>query len=302
MGMPASPSQGYVGMPGIPAYSQGAPGYPPAFGQAAPPSQGYPGQGYPGVPAMSAYPGAPGTPAMYAPPPGALLPPVRERRTGLVVGILALVVALLAAIGGVAILTSSHHTAAPLSPSAAATASAASGPGVILNDPMTANNHGWPDDDTHCTFEADGYHIIDSYICYAPVGLLTDATIQVRAEQLQGPLDAGYGFALRRTSEGDEYYFVINAGDWTFQKCIDKQCVPIVDWTANSAIRGGLHASNTLKVQMRGSQFTFYVNGTQVGSASDTTYSEGKVGLAGANGATADVLFTQVLITKDSNG
>ena len=43
---------------------------------------------------------------------------------------------------------------------------------------------------------------------------------------------------------------------------------------------GDAHARVTLDIVVNGSQFTFYANGQQIGSASDATYSAGTAGIA----------------------
>jgi hypothetical protein len=49
---------------------------------------------------------------------------------------------------------------------------------------------------------------------------------------------------------------------------------------------GDAHALMTLDVVVNGVNFTFYVNGNQVGSAIDTTYKQGTVGIALDSGGT----------------
>ena len=56
------------------------------------------------------------------------------------------------------------------------------------------------------------------------------------------------------------------------------------DYTPNSALTVGLNISVTLGVLVKGSHFTFYINGKQIGEADDTTFTSGRVGLAGASG------------------
>jgi hypothetical protein len=70
-----------------------------------------------------------------------------------------------------------------------------------------------------------------------------------------------------------------------------------VPFTANKAIKRGLNATNTLEVKAQGSLFTFFVNGTQVGHATDATIATaGKCGLAGNDGI--EVVFTNFSLTR----
>lgn len=298
-GQPAPPSQGYPGAPAYPPNSgayppgaYGAPGYGQGFGQVAQPSQNQPPY-QPGMPIYQAAPMATMSPASV------YLPPVRQRRTGVTIAIVALIVAFMIAGAGAAFLALSQA-----SPStASSTTPGIPDASVILSDPLTANTNGWTDDGAHCTFKSDGYHIIGGYLCYAPVGDLTNVTAQVHAQLRSGAMTEGFGMALRRVSKGNEYVFLINGdGHWTFIRCVNAKCANIVNWTPANAIHSGQNAANTLKVQMDGSQFHFYVNGTLVGSATDATFPSGQVGVVGAAGTNTDVVFTQMLITKNGNG
>lgn len=274
-GPPALTSQGD-------SYPQG---YAPAPGQSPPFSPSYPGN------VDMPPPPAPGT---YAPPLGPLSAPVPKRPPWLVVGLVSLVALLLVAGSGVAYVL--HQQAGSTTPTVSPSSVTA-----ILSDPLTANVNGWTVN-SHCQFGTDGYHIIGNQTCFAPVGNLTDATVQVQAELLKGSMGVGYGIALRRMSNDSEYFFLVSGrGIWSFQELENYNFLYLVKWTANAAILGGLNRPNLLKVTMHGSQFDFYVNGVQVGSASDTTYRDGLVGLSssgyGLAGGTSDVVFTHLLIT-----
>lgn len=280
---PAPPTMpGYGAQPGYPYPAPG--GYPP-----------YPGYGpYPGY---SPYPGYPGQPS------AAYLPPAPKRHTGVIVLVVALVALLLIACGGAAVLALNAAAFGPSAatsafPAANATATTQAANSVIFTDPLTSNANGWAND-THCTFKSDGYHVHDGYICIAPVGTLYDATVQVQAELLAGQGNQAYGLVFRLASHGNDYHFGIDGyGHWVFYKCVNDTCANIIDWTANSAIHAGVRSSNTLKVTMKGSQFDFYANGTHLGSATDSTFTGGRVGITGVSGTSSDVLYTNMLITQ----
>jgi serine/threonine protein kinase len=65
---------------------------------------------------------------------------------------------------------------------------------------------------------------------------------------------------------------------------------------ASGGTIGDTHAQMTLDVVANGSNFTFYVNGKQVGSASDSTYAQGTVGIALDSGGTV-IISNFVLYT-----
>jgi hypothetical protein len=177
-------------------------------------------------------------------------------------------------------------------------------PTVIYSTSLAGTQTGWAND-THCTPMADGYHINDGYICFAPAGSLTDSDITVSVKQISGPTTYPYGIAFRigsGASETQHYEFDIDGNSkWVLIACPTSinSCTEKVPFTANSSIRGGLNAANQLEVRAVGAHFDFFVNGTQVGQTDDTTLTSGQVGLAGANNGA--VVFTNLVITQPAS-
>lgn len=309
-GFPPSPQNPYG------SYGQPVPSAPPTgYGQPAAPSQPY-GQPYSqpygqpygyGQPAAPSYPMAPGT---GYPPPGypqqPLAPlPERKSRTGLIVGIIVAVVVVLALCSGGTLLA---LRSLAQTPSAAETVTAASGTAtpaasptppqtVIYTNTFASDDAAWLDEPGHCFLKSDGYHVTNTWACYAPVGVQTDVNISVKAEQISGPTNWPYGIIFRRASLGNSYQFMVDSnGEWVFFKCVSDSCKPLVDYTANSVIRGGLNTPNTLEVHISGSHFDFFVNGTKVGSSDDTAFTSGKVGLVATKNV--DAAFTDLVIAR----
>ena len=69
----------------------------------------------------------------------------------------------------------------------------------------------------------------------------------------------------------------------------------LVHLTADSSIQTGANASNDLQVVALGPQFTFFVNGTQVGQSSDSTFTAGEWGIDN-NSTNGEVIYTNVLV------
>lgn len=173
-----------------------------------------------------------------------------------------------------------------------------SGTNVLFSDPLTSNANGWASD-AHCFFQDNTYHIKDNFLCYAPAGNFSDANITVQAKQVAGSLRYGYGIVFRRTSTGNWYKFDIDGNSqWAFFKSVKGTETAIVDFAPSPAINGGLNTVNTLKVQAKGSHFEFFVNGTDVGGADDTTFTSGLSGLAA--GGPIEVAYTNFEITAAS--
>jgi hypothetical protein len=108
----------------------------------------------------------------------------------------------------------------------------------------------------------------------------------VEATQLEGPLDNGYGMVFRANPDTDDFYLFEVSGDgfvW-IGRCsagCEGEVVPLVGdgWVESSAVRTGLNQTNTLRAQAEGGNLIFSVNGQEVGRVSDTTLSEGDIGL-----------------------
>ena len=87
---------------------------------------------------------------------------------------------------------------------------------------------------------------------------------------------------LRRPSTGNYYSFYIDSNSkWGFSKHVNNTRTDVIPYQFNAAIKGGLNVKNTLLVRMKGSHFDFYINGTKVGQADDSTYTSGLSGLFG---------------------
>jgi hypothetical protein len=171
------------------------------------------------------------------------------------------------------------------------------GPTVLYQNTLTSATDGWPNNQ-NCFFRSDGYHIKGNYYCVAPIGNQANVDIKVQVIQLSGPTVNPYGLVFRGIENQSHYDFDIDSnGKWAFYSCDDikKQCTAVVDVTANAAIQGGLNTSNTLEVQAKGSHFTFFVNGVQVGTADDTSYATGEIALAGTG---SEVVFRDLTIIR----
>jgi hypothetical protein len=237
-------------------------------------------------------------PAWGVPPmPYALAPQPPRGRTALIVG-LALVVAVvlttgLGAIAGYYYWRTSHITV-PLGSFATPTATPYGT--VIFQDSLTSDTNGWSTVAPQCQFANGGYQLSDA-ICYAPIGIIGDASVSVQVRQIQGPSNYPFGLVLRRVAKGNYYAFSIDSdSDWYFGKDINGTFSPIVDWQGSNAINGGLTVTNTLLVHAHGAHFDFFVNGVKIGQADDSTYASGRVGVG--TGQNVQAVFNNFKITE----
>ncbi len=226
----------------------------------------------------------PQTPAQQPAPPvwaGAAPPPLakpRKRRTWLFVLLLVVIVACIGVVL-VSLLSNLNNK------------------GAVYDSSLRVTASGWVTN-SNCSFQADGYHIKGSYICYAPINAQQNALTTVKVKQTGGQdTFAFYGVVLRRVSAGNYYMFAIDsAGKWRFGKVVDGQYTDIVKEQSTQAIDSDQDATNTLTVQAKGQHFIFEINNTRVGEIDDGTYSSGLWGLSGADGI--EVAYTDLTITR----
>lgn len=264
-GQPAQPSVPMYGQQQYGQYGQYAPPSVPMYGQAAPPSMGQ-------QPAW-------GSPFPPQPP--------RKSRTGLIVAVVVVLVLILGAGGGFLALRAAQQGTPPATnggnPTATVSATATTGSNIVFQDSFNDPTSGWAND-SHCSYGSGGYHIKDGFICYAPAGDTTNATVTTTVKQISGAVLDPYGVSVRISDQGHYEFDIDSNGKWVVFKCGSSNCSRLKDYTASSAIHSGLNATNTLSVAMQGTNFTFSINGTQVGQFTDSAYSSGQVGLGGSDG------------------
>jgi hypothetical protein len=93
------------------------------------------------------------------------------------------------------------------------------------------------------------------------------------------------GIMLRLLATGNYYTFYIdNKGTYIFAKYSDNDIQIIIPWTESPFINKGA-ATNTIKIKCEEDTFTFYINGNEINSCTDTTFPTGDIALiAGSNG------------------
>jgi len=105
--------------------------------------------------------------------------------------------------------------------------------------------------------------------------------IEVDARQVSaGPTDNNdYGVVCRRQANGDEYSMLISGdGFYSIQKEVGGEFESLVEWESSDAIRQG-NATNHIRAVCDGSTLQLFVNGELLAEATDSTLSEGDIGL-----------------------
>lgn len=194
---------------------------------------------------------------------------------------------------------------------------------IILTDPLSHNIHNWPTSPSNVyTFTAGAYHITDRgtngiavVLQNSPFSIPVAYTLTM--EEIRGDdtsVDNSFGMIIRFSQQNNAgqiittfYSFeVVNTpnGEYSFYKYDNSQGPNINPWTrlwhqvfGHEFHQGqGAQKINTFKIYASGSSFTFTVNGSVIGSVTDSSFKSGTVGmLVNLNGT--EVAFSNMQIT-----
>jgi hypothetical protein len=119
---------------------------------------------------------------------------------------------------------------------------------------------------------------------------------EATAESTPEASEQATDLSTRQNNNGDGYLFLVDgAGRFAIMRSNSRRITPLVDWTANGAIRRVTEtegASNNLRVICQGDYLALFINETFVGDATDDSYSSGQVGLVGASAGRAGLTVT----------
>jgi pectate lyase len=183
---------------------------------------------------------------------------------------------------------------------------------ILFQDDFSNTSSGWDRSSNEygtTDYENGGYRInviqADSYFFANPYkSFQNDVRIEVDATKIGGPDDNAFGVQCRYQDVDNYYYFYIssdgyvgigidNAGTKTIISSSDGNLV------TDSNINQGA-ATNHIRVDCIGSTLTLFVNGTQVATATDSTFSGGDVGLVAKTFSVAgtDIMFNNFFVYK----
>ena len=196
---------------------------------------------------------------------------------------------------------------------------------IILTDILNQNIHNWvvgTYNNHNYAFKDGAYHVGNSNADHLAIALLPDAdvpepfTYTITMHEVKGDnatTDANklnlFGLVLRYNQKDQNnqtfYCFEIkptnNNAEYQFRKYDSSQSDP---WTilwhqplgSEYHLGQGAANSNTIKIVANGSDFTFLVNGKQVGSTSDNAFLHGQIGML-VNQAGAEIAFSNLILT-----
>jgi serine/threonine protein kinase len=174
-----------------------------------------------------------------------------------------------------------------------------------VNNPATQAAN-W-DQDSHCAFQSDGYHVINGALdelhgCKEASYTYQNATIGVDVVinngatgglffriQVSSVLQVFSGYVFEIDTQGN--YRIYASHD--FSNPLDP--VILQDWTQSSALKTG-NAKNRLEVIINGGIFLFYINGTFVAEVQNSTYSSAGLIAFLATGPNADVAYSNLKV------
>jgi len=217
------------------------------------------------------------------------------------------------------------HTNTNPAASATAHATATMGANIILSDSLSENIHNWEvgsHGNAVYTFKSGAYHIKNNDTQISASALLTGETLHnpftysLTMEQVSGDMTSPnnqFGLILDASVQNtngkqiDKFYAfeVLNkaGGQYQFWK-YDNSANSNSPWTelwhkgfGKEFLQGnGPTHTNTLKVIATGKGFTFIVNGTQVNTSKDSSFTGGSVGMM-VNLNNSEVAFSNLLLT-----
>lgn len=179
-----------------------------------------------------------------------------------------------------------------------------------LNNPTDANTvaKNW-DQDSHCIFEKDGYHVIEGsnlHGCKESTFTYQNVAITVNAQILSGK-SGGLFFRISTDIFNDYagYLFEIDsAGRYRISMSdnYSSSSNPLQDWATSPALKQGNTVTNTLQVIAQGSNLFFYANGVFLVQEPGQTYSSGVIAFCATSDGTttADVVYSNLKVFQMS--
>ncbi|MCI2228043.1 caspase family protein [Polaribacter sp. MSW13] len=108
-----------------------------------------------------------------------------------------------------------------------------------------------------------------------------DFKIEASIQKISGIKNNGYGITFGRKDTGNQYQFLVTSnGNYSIDKYDNGKFSSIKDWTPASVIKNENFSKNTLKIEKRGNNYTFYINSSKVYSVSNLTFYGKRIGFS----------------------
>jgi serine/threonine protein kinase len=175
---------------------------------------------------------------------------------------------------------------------------------LTLNDALFDNSQGyrWDDYPTNdvggaCQFTEGGYHSSASNVkylnwCNAKTTNFSNFAFEVQMRIIQGDC-GGVIYRFDPKINGAFYLFTVcQNGRYTLWKGYSNELID----NSSSAIHTGRYQSNLIAVVANGSTLDLYVNNEKIDSVSDSTYSQGEIGVVAFNKSPTEVVFSNAKV------
>ena len=204
-------------------------------------------------------------------------------------GLLAALAALLTALNAMGWIGKPAATpvATPVPPTPAVTPTRTLRP-VVFSDDFSDPASGWDsgtDEDSEWGYQDGEYRILvkkPKWVVWLKPGTeyeLANLSLSVEAHSVAGTDDNEYGVIFRYLDGDNFYMFSISSdGQYHVQMQLNDEWVTLKSWTKSSLINQG-QATNLIRVEARGTELQFFVNGELLTIVDDATFASGNVGL-----------------------
>ncbi len=169
------------------------------------------------------------------------------------------------------------------------TTPAQTGKSILYKDDFSSSSSGWPvasDADKAANYTADGQYQIQAItkeqdVWAHPGVTFSDVSIEVDATKASGTDNNGFGVVCRFVDDNNFYFFMVSSDGY---QVIGKyeggkaKYLSSDKMQAASGINAG-NVTNHVRGDCVGSTLTLYVNGKQLSSVTDTSFTTGDVGL-----------------------
>lgn len=174
---------------------------------------------------------------------------------------------------------------------------------ILFEDDFSDTSSGWDrydDTDGNANYMDDGYLIqvfTDNQFFFANPGLTdlpSDVRIEVEATKVNGPDDNSFGIICRYQDVGNFYRFIATSDGYAGIILVQDNNMINLSGENLTPITIALpgNATNKLRVDCIGDILSLFVNGEEVLSVQDPTFSNGDVGLFAG---TFDIIGTEIL-------
>lgn len=191
--------------------------------------------------------------------------------------------------------------------------------GSLYRDDFSSTDSGWgtgTDTDSSVEYSSDGLQflvITPNYYTWSNPGVGEDfenVHIEVAVRNSSTDPDATFGIVCDQQVTGDSHYYlaITQSGYYAIVKAAIAQDDVILtnngEWTASDLIPSN-GSTYQLGADCGNGTLTLYVNGQQIASVSDSTYTTGEVGLlawSGEDTSGTNVVFDDFVVTSLTTG